>query len=689
MKSDKLLEVIGEAKESYVLSALDSRNGKKKPQKRRSFNRTLLIAAVIAMMLLLVGCVVVFLGLQERIIGKSSYTKYADEQGEPIEPTEMIKNVISLYGYKGSPSYMAAHEWYTFLENYNPSDAAYSDENSLGIPENYYISYQCVTWDMVDKVNEISEKYGLKPMGTFATAQNYDTEIFFDAIGIKGLCHNDANANVKYGSGYFYPEGAFNMSVGIALTGDDAHWTDWVYSSVMYTRKDVFDPKFTTIEPDKYEEWTYTTADGTEVLIAMSKNDALLFVEQEDAYITVTMTTNITAWDLQPSEYSTSRESLQQLADVYDFTIRPQPIADMDSIRIALEESTAAWEAERMALIDSPQHSSYAENLTSRYDRIRMDLYYTFLDINSDGVDDLIIGSSDGRINEVLTISGGIVTEIDYNLCGYLFEENVLLQLDIWDHTKTFRFYRLNNSVVEFLFCLDYDQRTDTWRKNDNDLDRDLATSISAKDAQKILDAYTPVKLEMRPLMDFPVDSNGTTLQQTITKEVVSIPEEEILRIYANYIKEYNATGYDRSCKYYCLKDVNNDGIVDLIFSDNTDEFHHIVTVYNGELRMIVSSNHLFLCENGILLSNFKQITGNGIKTVSHNWYKFDCTMPDGGRILIDSTKYDPKGPIWYWDEDADGYYEHIISEDEYNQIIVHYPRITLEMKPISEFPMP
>ena len=51
MKSDKLLEVIGEAKEPYVLSALDSRNGKKKPQKRFSINRTLLIAAVIAMML--------------------------------------------------------------------------------------------------------------------------------------------------------------------------------------------------------------------------------------------------------------------------------------------------------------------------------------------------------------------------------------------------------------------------------------------------------------------------------------------------------------------------------------------------------------------------------------------------------------------------------------------------------------
>lgn len=56
MKSDKLLEIIGEAREQYILSALDSRNENKKQHKQYSSNRIILIAAMIALLLFLVGC---------------------------------------------------------------------------------------------------------------------------------------------------------------------------------------------------------------------------------------------------------------------------------------------------------------------------------------------------------------------------------------------------------------------------------------------------------------------------------------------------------------------------------------------------------------------------------------------------------------------------------------------------------
>lgn len=687
MNVNDLLDIIGEANEKHVLDAVNTRISAQSKANHISVRRSLLIAAAIAALLLLAGCVAVFFGLRQRTVGEISYIKYADEQGEPIEPTEIVQNVISLYGLQGSSSYKAAQEWYTFLESHDPIDPVFSDVHS-DIPENYYISYECSTQDMVDKVDEIADRYGLKTLGTFAIAQNWDTDLFFDAVGIDGLCHGDAKAIFKYGSGYFYPEGAFNMSVDIALTGEDAQWTEWVFSSVLYTRKDVFDPKFTTIDPDKYEEWTYMTADGTEILIAMSQNGAFLFAEQEDAYITVTMTTDIPAPDLQPSEDHISKEALQQLADIYNFTIRPQPVEDMDSVRAALEESYATWEAERMASVNSPSYGTFAESLISRYDRVRSDLYYTFMDINTDGIDDLVIGNADGKINQVLTITKGVVAEIDANLSGYLYEENILMQPDYWDHTKTFRFYQLNDSEVEFLFYLDYDQRTNTWCQSFEDFDRDLASPISEQEAQQILDAYTPVKLKMQPLMEFVVDGNSTTLRQTIEANMLHVSEKETMQIYADYINEYNATGYDRSCKYYCLRDVNNDGITDLIFSDTTDEFHHIVTVYNGELRLIVSSDHLFLCENGILLSSFKQFNSDGTQTTTHNWYRLDCTMPNGGRVMIGSIKYNPQGPAWYLDKDANGYYEQVISQNEYDDILNKYPRFKLNMRPISEFPV-
>lgn len=55
MKSEKLLEVIGEAREQYVLSSLSSRKEQVVHQKA-SWKRIVLIAAMIALLLLLVGC---------------------------------------------------------------------------------------------------------------------------------------------------------------------------------------------------------------------------------------------------------------------------------------------------------------------------------------------------------------------------------------------------------------------------------------------------------------------------------------------------------------------------------------------------------------------------------------------------------------------------------------------------------
>lgn len=56
MTADTLLEIIGEARETYVLSALDSRNRKKRAHNQYSFGRIVLIAAMVALLLFLVGC---------------------------------------------------------------------------------------------------------------------------------------------------------------------------------------------------------------------------------------------------------------------------------------------------------------------------------------------------------------------------------------------------------------------------------------------------------------------------------------------------------------------------------------------------------------------------------------------------------------------------------------------------------
>ena len=161
MKSEKLLEIIGEAKETYVLSALDSRNRKKTSPKRIALGRAVLIAAIIAMMLLLVGCTVAYiLSLHEKKVGESTGTIYFDEDGQRIPPTEISQDVISLFGYRGSPYYQASAEWYEFKKTYDPDRSLFPhDATALEFDAFYFDTYDCYTPEMVSELNEVATKY--------------------------------------------------------------------------------------------------------------------------------------------------------------------------------------------------------------------------------------------------------------------------------------------------------------------------------------------------------------------------------------------------------------------------------------------------------------------------------------------------------------------------------------------------
>ena len=58
----------------------------------------------------------------------------------------------------------ALAEWNSFCRDYDPDGTIVTanDNNELGIPNPYYIPYGCYSWDMVDKLDEIVQKYDLK-----------------------------------------------------------------------------------------------------------------------------------------------------------------------------------------------------------------------------------------------------------------------------------------------------------------------------------------------------------------------------------------------------------------------------------------------------------------------------------------------------------------------------------------------
>ena len=92
MKAMDLLVGFGSVKDSYVISAEEFRQGKKKAQiKRLSTRKMWLIAAVIALILLLVGCAVAYAnGWFQQIFSARSETPLSSEQIQYIQNNEQI-----------------------------------------------------------------------------------------------------------------------------------------------------------------------------------------------------------------------------------------------------------------------------------------------------------------------------------------------------------------------------------------------------------------------------------------------------------------------------------------------------------------------------------------------------------------------------------------------------------------------
>ena len=385
-----LLRALGEVGDDLILTV-------GAPRKRRRPGMVLLAAALSA--LLLAGCVAVALSLRDRVIGQENHPPFR----QPLA-TEVTQDVISLYGYRDSPSRKATQEWYEFEKDYDPEGKLLNED--ADIPENLQISYNCYTQEMADKASEIAEKYHLRLLGTLATVQRENGDLLWKALNIPGVTRLDAPAEIDFVGGYCYPEGAFRADVDITLTGPDALWKDTVWTSVFYTQKENFDPRYTTIDPRMYEEWTYPTASGPEVLIAMSDYGGWIFAEQKDAWMTVSLNTEAL---LNYGKSRPSREAMEQLADVFDFTVTPQAPEDLDAIRDQLDAFT---EPEPAPTVPKEQAESYGAFLQN-FNRWLNGSYYALADLDGDGNEELLLGFGDGSITMTKTIRDGVVTDFD------------------------------------------------------------------------------------------------------------------------------------------------------------------------------------------------------------------------------------------------------------------------------------
>lgn len=371
-------------------------DGKELTMKKRTL-KPVLIAAIVAVMILLMGSAWAVLNLDDLIIGQHTYQEggFVDEAGETIPPTEYTKEVISLQGIEGTPNYQAAAEWYAYEQDYITNHWEKID-NFFERPEAYQ-AYSVGNQEMMDKVDEICEKYGLKLAGEVAWVDTWHDGLMLDILGIERIVKNTVT-NVENRGGYFYACGNFKHYVEFCLATPTSNWDAPVGATIFYHDKEYLDTVYWTYDPDDCRQWSYTCGDGTQVLIVTTGNAAKIMCDRDDAFISVGFFT--VGYLEDGSEVRMMDGDLELIAEAIDFSMKPQK-PDMEAAKKQLEDVTAAYEATKPVREPYTYADAVQWQINGRFSE--EPLYFALGDFNEDGVEDLLFGYSD-RATSLWTI---------------------------------------------------------------------------------------------------------------------------------------------------------------------------------------------------------------------------------------------------------------------------------------------
>ena len=680
MNANEILDMIGDAKGTYLWETQKYRDG---TAGAKPLPRLWLVAAVIGLMLLLVGCTVAYvLRLQDLKVAEyrpTTPTVY-DENGDVISlPTIAPRTQITLQGANQE----ALAEWNSFCRDYDPDGAIVTanDNNELGIPNPYYIPYGCYSWDMVDKLDEIVQKYDLKLLSPDVGCQSYESSVLFSSLGIDGVFHGD----VEYLSGYFYPEGTFKIELLFQPDTDQ-----WPYkdnsASYYYSVKEYFDPVYYEVaDLESCTQWNYTRSDGRTVLLVMNDEQARIIADLQDALVTVSFASS--KWD-GGNKVQMTQSALEQISEQFDFSIQPHP-ADMTKVDALMEAARAAYEAERAAAAENLYTQGYEqyiqqtlEKAAAHSTRMRDGLFYSLYDLNGDGVMELFPGRR-ATLWEILSMREGksyqyadfdnlsLISVLHFTIC----EDHVLELEKMKDNIAEIRYYfRAEAEGLTYLEGLE--KVEDSWYSLPvppaEDPMAEVRTEITEQQAQAIIASYVP--LENQP---------ERQQMKRYGEPVKPIPWTDP---YAIYIAEALEWLEDAGKLTYTLMDLNGDGIQELIARDtwttqagSTEPVYvlSVHTIVDGELVIVQEPHGMTdVCEGGILM--YREEDGT-----RYEFYR----MKGMELELIEEIFKDRLQEYWWRVVGGENPQSSNCSEETARTYIAQYHPIELNMKPFSEYP--
>lgn len=670
MTAMDLLETIGSIKDQYILEASSGAHSKR----HISIRRSLLIAAVVALMLLLVGCAVIYvLRMQDMKVGEYRFYVPAeyDENGNviPVESQEPI-TLLSLQG----TNMEALAEWVAFTNTYDQDGTILIEADGTGseweLPDNYHLTYGCYSQEMVDKLNEIVEKYDLKLLSSYIPLNYYENSVLLNSLGLNGLVYANPDVQVEYWDGDFHLEGTFDLNMYISMDMGDWKW-ERGSASYRYSMKDYFDPiTGGMLESIDYTQWDYTRRDGKKVLLVLGEGTARIYADLPDAFISISLDPVI--W-VDGEKVPMTQTALEQMAELFDLSVKPQPTT-MEQVEKQKADAQARYEAERAAARaehEAMYAAGYKEFVEYRLETVPNpeNVSYVLYDVNGDGVEELIIGGldilsmKDGQSYKYFDLTNTGVIFPHFQPCeGNVFEV-YCEDLGMYQHY----FYQANAESASFITGVSYDAPDDAWYLHSKDgAYTENRQQITEEEAQNILDSYTRVEFRWLPLKRF-------------GEPPVSMDYSDP---YAQYIAEA-LVRYDNAKNFaYALMDLNGDSIEELITrqpgSGQDTASLRIFTIQDGDLKQY-ASDISYICTGGILEKCEEEQADQGRY---YGFYRCGANGPE----FIEKIVRDPY--TLYWGRGQAGKDGRTVTEEEAMSVLNSYKRIELDMKPFPKYPL-
>lgn len=468
----------------------------------RKIRRPLLIAAIIVLALLLVGCGAAIvmrlqrLTIREKTAGIPSETSFC---GEEI-------NLISIQGFMGTDPYAAFREWQNFLSTYDPDKHILHANHDFQAPEAYF-SYGCYSQEMIDKIDEICKKHHLQPLGR---PWFFDRgEDVFEAVGIESVFSEKAPSGLENISGYCYADGTFDIEGTLELRGE---WNELVSYSFRSVQKTSFDGVSRNIgDVDAYDQWSYTMADGTPVLLALRKEMGLMIVDKPDSFVTVSIDVFANGGFL--GSVPQERAFLEAVCEEFDFTFQAQPVdpGKADALCQAQSEREAGEDPPHASggLIDAAYLSTYGDWIDYMVEERKFrDLKYALVDADGDGVEELLLQCEDlenynGDKNSfwgLYTIENGkIGTIVQGSLRGsnfYLCQGGFLEQVYADSHD----YFSADGTPVESVGCLE-----GKWYHTQGGSPGEFGenNAVTVEEANAVIAKYPRIDIDFKPVEAF------------------------------------------------------------------------------------------------------------------------------------------------------------------------------------------